>query len=130
MTGEEGRAGQNPENKGEIRGQNLHWEPITIQSIGRTWASFQVRWKGSDQRRDAIHLMFEHSHAGCHVESGWKGSMCVNKQLGQEALAVTHRRGCDIWVQRGDSEGGEKQSSSGYILTFIDKLDVCEVYEK
>ena len=56
--------------------------------------------------------------------------MCGNKEPGQEAFAVTHRRGCDIWVQRGDSEGGEKWSSSGYILTFIDKLDVCEVYER
>lgn len=97
---EEGRAGENPENKGEMRGQNLHWELVTMQGIGRTWASFQVRWKGSDQRRDAIHLMFEPGHAGCHVENGWRGSMCGKKEPGQEALAVTHRRGCDLGPKR------------------------------
>ena len=52
--------------------------------------------ESADQRREAVHLMSEHGHAGCHVDSGWKGSTCGNKETGQEALAVTHRRGCDI----------------------------------
>ena len=77
-----------------------------------------------------IRLRFQQDHTGCCVESGLKGSMGGNKEPSHKALAVTHGRGYSSWVQRGDTGGGKKRSSSGFILTFIDQLDVCAVYER
>lgn len=74
--------------------------------------------------------LLEQDHPGHHAKSGLKRSIGVKKALSQEAIAVIPGRGYGSRVQRGDSGGGGKWSNSSYILTFIDKLDACEVYER